>query len=118
MNKENKLRELVALQRLAALPEDQTTHCPRLLHHFFHRGIEEDGDHLCFALKLDQASLEDVWDRSKGFPVPVVKRILSHILRGLSTLHGCGIAHTGTTLIMVSTIWGSDYRFQTWRRAT
>ncbi|KAF5391965.1 hypothetical protein D9757_003287 [Collybiopsis confluens] len=93
LNQEHKLRELDILQQLAAAPDD-TGYCTKLLDHFYHRGIEEDGGHLCLALRLEQASLTAVWDRSMGLPVAIVKRLIRHILRGLSRLHAGGIVHT------------------------
>lgn len=95
LNQEGKLRELAALQQLAALPDEKVRHCTQLLDHFYHPGIEEDGDHLCLALRLEQASLNAVWDTSKGLPVPIVKHIIRHVLHGLCVLHAGDIAHTG-----------------------
>lgn len=86
LNQEGKLRELVALQQLAALSYEKARHCTQL-DHFYHPGIEEDGDHLCLALRLEQASLDPVWDKYKGLPVLFVKRVVRHVLDDLSVLH-------------------------------
>ncbi len=95
LNKEEKLRESICLSRLASLPPESTSHCPLLLDHFYHPGIEQDGEHLCLALRLEQTTLGAAWPKQGGLPVPLVKRILRHVLHGLSAIHSCGIAHTG-----------------------
>ncbi|KAJ7720864.1 kinase-like domain-containing protein [Mycena maculata] len=96
LNAEMKLRELTVHERLSALPAEETKHCSQLIAHFIHKGIEKDGDHLCLVLKLEQATLAAVHNEHRGefYPVPIVKRILLHILRGLAALHKCRVAHT------------------------
>ncbi|KXN87249.1 Serine/threonine-protein kinase SRPK [Leucoagaricus sp. SymC.cos] len=61
-----------------------------------HKGIEQDGEHLCLALELERTTLDSVWSAQniKFHPIPIVKRILRHILHGVAALHKCGVAHT------------------------
>ncbi|KAJ3575767.1 hypothetical protein NP233_g886 [Leucocoprinus birnbaumii] len=82
LNTERLLRELAVHKRLASLPADETKYCTRLIVHFMHKGIEQDGEHLCLALELERATLDSVWNSQnvKFHPVPIVKRILRHVL--------------------------------------
>ena len=98
LNREHKLRELEVLQRLSSVtPND---HCTRLLTQFVHPGFDEDDEHLCLVTKLFRSSVQDSLEAwQDGFiPVPAVKRILRHVLLGITHLHKCGIAHTGMFL--------------------
>lgn len=99
MNLEHNLRELEVFQRLSsANPPD--SRCPRLLAHFLHPGIDEDGEHLCLVTELFWSSFEDSQAllRNSRTPAPIAKRILTHVLRGLARLHALGIVHTGLLL--------------------
>jgi serine/threonine-protein kinase SRPK3 len=74
-------------------------HCTRLLTHFVHPGIDDDGEHLCFVTELFLSNVqyaETAWP-GEFIPIPTVKRILRHLLLGLVRLHKCGVAHTGMT---------------------
>lgn len=64
-----------------------------------HKGIEEDGEHLCLALELQRASLDSVLNTQsvKFYPLPIIKRVLRHVLHGMAALHKCGVVHTGTS---------------------
>jgi serine/threonine protein kinase len=92
--------ELEALERVAAVPPPsgiEPTHCPRLLANFVHPGKDRDGDHLCFVTDVmggDVKSLQVEVAGKKGLPLPLVKRILLHTLRGLAHMHHCQIVHT------------------------
>ncbi|KAE9382869.1 kinase-like protein [Gymnopus androsaceus JB14] len=96
LNAESHLRELEIHRRLQSLLPDETRHCNRLITHFSHQGIEQDGEHLCLVLELEQTSLQDVWKAHSEahHALPTVKRIMRHMLRGLVALHRCGFAHT------------------------
>ncbi|KAF8207814.1 kinase-like domain-containing protein [Mycena galopus ATCC 62051] len=96
LNAEMKLRELTIHEHLSALPAEDTKHCSQLVTHFIQKGIERDGDHLCLVLKLEQATLAAVRNEHSGtfYPVPIVKRILLHMVHGLVALHKCRVAHT------------------------
>jgi serine/threonine-protein kinase SRPK3 len=104
------MRELAVYERLASLPVEDTKHCNRLITHFKHPGIDQDGDHLCLALELERTNLNSVWNAKEPefYPIPIVKRILRHMLHGIAALHKCGVVHTGTTV--GSTYW-NDYVF-------
>ncbi len=97
LNRERKLRELEVFRRLSSTPDGPYDHCARLLTHFVYPGIDDDGEHLCLVTKPFSSSVEDVLEAQQdGFiPVPIVKRILRHLLLGIASLHKCGIVHTG-----------------------
>jgi serine/threonine protein kinase len=103
LNANRLLRELAVYERLDSLPVDETKYCSRLITHFKHKGIEQDGEHLCLALELERATLASVWNAHniKFHPIPIVKRIMCHTLHGMAALHKCGIVHTGTSLFCV-----------------
>ncbi|KAJ6606991.1 kinase-like domain-containing protein [Mycena sp. CBHHK59/15] len=98
LNVESKLRELAIHERLASLPAEEIEHCSQLITDFMHKGIEQDGDHLCLALELEQTTLDAAWAvhgvSSTFYPIRLVKRILRHMLHGMAALHKCGFAHT------------------------
>ncbi|GLB43155.1 putative protein kinase domain containing protein [Lyophyllum shimeji] len=115
------LRELAVHKRLASLPADESKHCSRLITHFTLKGIEEDGEHLCLALELERATLESVWNAQnvKFYPIPIVKRILRHVLHGMAALHKCGVVHTDikpdNIMISLAPSW-SDETVSAWLR--
>lgn len=92
------MRELEAFQRLSSAPQETTsTHLAPLLMHFYHPGIDQDGEHLCLVMELLGCPVDQI-SRKSGvdwLPVPIVKRILRHLLLGIARLHECGIVHTG-----------------------
>jgi hypothetical protein len=95
LNREHKLRELEVLQCLSSVAPDD--HCARLLAQFVHPGIDDDEEHLCLVTGLLSSSVEDTLEALHGgfIPVPVVKRMLRHVLLGVARLHKYGIVHTG-----------------------
>jgi serine/threonine-protein kinase SRPK3 len=72
-------------------------HCASLLTQFVHPGSDDDKEHLCLVTELFSCNLENTLETLQdGFiSVPVAKRILRHVLLGITRLHMCGIAHTG-----------------------
>lgn len=114
LNAKRNLRELEIHQRLASLSPEESGHCSRLVTHFIHKGIEQDGDHLCLALELEQATLEAVWREHNVnfYPISIVKRILRHMLHGIAAVHKCGIAHTDikpdNIMVGLSPVWTTD----------
>lgn len=102
LNEYRNLRELEIHQRLASLPAEENQYCTRLVTHFVHKGIEQDANHLCLALELEQANLGAVWHehKIKHYPIPIVKRILRHMLHGMAAAHKSGIAHTGSMRLL------------------
>lgn len=98
LNHDHKLRELEVFQRLSSVARhDSSDHCVRLLAHFNHPGIDEDGEHLCLVTELFWSNVQDIQATLQGgfFAVPTVKQMLRHLLLGIARLHKCGIAHTG-----------------------
>lgn len=97
LNRECKLRELEALQRISYPPESASPHCIPLLDTFYHQGIEEDGEHLCIVTELQHSTIQAIRQSvSNGFiPTPIIKRMLRHVLLGLAHMHERGVAHTG-----------------------
>jgi len=92
--------ELDALRRVTSVPPPpgiEPNHCPRLLANFKHPGKDLDGDHLCLVTDImggDVKSLQDEVAGKQGLPLPLVKHILLHTLRGLAHMHHCNIIHT------------------------
>lgn len=79
-------------------------HIARVSDHFFQPGVEKcDGEHLCLVTDFYPNDLQSVQYTlgRKPFPVPVVKRALNHLAKGLAELHAHGIAHTGVYLIIL-----------------
>ncbi|KAG6829730.1 hypothetical protein H0H92_003689 [Tricholoma furcatifolium] len=69
---------------------------------------DSDGEHLCLVTELLHSDLNNCMtaaakDGDRYLPVPVVKKIISQVLRGITNLHECGIAHTDikTSNIMI-----------------
>jgi serine/threonine protein kinase len=85
--------ELVTLYRISA--RASSPHSPRLLDDFIIAGRGSAGRHLCIVLPLfggDVGTL--VTACKKRFPLPLVKRIVLHVFRGLAHAHASGIVHT------------------------
>jgi len=105
--------EDTALELVSPSP---SPHCVSSVDHFVHPGkVPDDGQHQCFVTDVfggDVRSLQkhllsqgaepkgevevsaDEDSKSKALPLPLVKRILYHTLRGLAHLHARGIVHT------------------------
>ena len=98
----------LAIQRLVAceatvlrLISQQPTspHCTLLLDEFTIPGKGTAGEHLCFVMpvyggdvgRLISAQMTDL-------PLPLVKRIALHLLRGIAHVHGHGFVHTDLKL--------------------
>ena len=108
LNREQKLRELDILQRLSSsvIPRSQgPDHCVRFENHFFLPGIEYDGEYLCLVMELFNSNVQDILAslslKREHIPIPIVKRILRHLLLGIARLHEHGIAHTGMFLFLL-----------------
>ncbi|KAG1872191.1 kinase-like protein [Suillus subluteus] len=91
--------ELPALERstLGSPPPGLTSsQCLHLLYFFKQPGKSRDGNHLCFVTDVlggDVKSLQKEVARNKGLPLPLVKRIMMHTLRGLAHMHALQIVH-------------------------
>ncbi|KDQ25190.1 hypothetical protein PLEOSDRAFT_159843 [Pleurotus ostreatus PC15] len=82
-----------ALKRLTFPSESDN--CVHILEYFTMKGRGSAGSHLCFTMPLyggDVRSL--IQSRTSPFPLPLVKRILLHLLRGIAFAHERGIVHT------------------------
>lgn len=90
--------ELDALQRLKTGPEGTTEHCIRLLAHFTQPGEGDDGDHLCLVTNVLGGNAYRVQNSlppgERALPLLLAKHILLHTLRGIASMHECGIVHT------------------------
>ncbi|KIJ62429.1 hypothetical protein HYDPIDRAFT_169105 [Hydnomerulius pinastri MD-312] len=102
LNREDKLQELKVLQYLSpesASPTstDTSRSYTKLLSHFYHQGIETDGEHLCLVMELLGSDIHQIRSRlpDNGYlPLPIVKRMLRQVLLGIAHAHARGIAHT------------------------
>ncbi|EKM80544.1 hypothetical protein AGABI1DRAFT_112326 [Agaricus bisporus var. burnettii JB137-S8] len=109
--------ELPTYQRLASLSAEETRHCSRLITHFKHRS--PDGEHLCLALELERTNIESVLSAKDPafYPIPIVKRILRHVLHAITALHKLEIAHTDikpdNILVSLAPTW-SDAKVSEW----
>ncbi|KAF9018567.1 kinase-like protein [Hymenopellis radicata] len=90
-------REPNALRILEA--GTRTPHCLRLLEVFDLPGKSTaEGDHICIVTPVyrgDFGSFSYPYVRDEeDIPLPVIKRVVLHTLRGLAYAHACGIVHT------------------------
>jgi len=70
-------------------------HCTILLDEFTTPGKGTAGQHLCLAMPVYGGSVKAmVRARKTRLPLPLVKRIALHLLRGLAHTHGRGVVHT------------------------
>ncbi|KAG9227134.1 hypothetical protein CCMSSC00406_0010238 [Pleurotus cornucopiae] len=82
-----------ALKRLTFPSESEN--CVHILEYFTMKGRGSAGSHLCFTMPLyggDVRSL--IQSRTSPLPLPLVKRILLHLLRGIAFAHEREIVHT------------------------
>ncbi|KAG8813727.1 hypothetical protein FRC19_002220, partial [Serendipita sp. 401] len=86
--------EANALKKLSASPI--SPHCVQLLDQFIVTGSGSAGEHLCFVMPLYGGDVMSIFkaNKKKPFPLPLVKRILLHILRGIAHAHSRGVIHT------------------------
>ncbi|KAG8832213.1 hypothetical protein FRC17_001749 [Serendipita sp. 399] len=71
-------------------------HCVPLLDKFTLPGLGSAGNHICFVMPVYRGDVRKLMgaDQSESLPLPLVKRILLHILRGLAHTHSHGVVHT------------------------
>lgn len=107
----------------AVTREFTSPHCTRLLDHFTTAGKSSAGEYECFVMPLYGGDVS-AFRKSLGAPVPLplAKRIILHLLRGLAHVHSYGMVHTDLkfnnvfyeTTMMDEDIqrWLEDYPFR------
>ncbi|KAF9495900.1 kinase-like protein [Pleurotus eryngii] len=89
--------EADALRLLSCTP--QSKHCVELLDEFTIKGRGSAGSHLCFAMPFYGGDTKALLkSRNSPFPLPLAKRIILHLLRGIAFSHERGIVHTDIKL--------------------
>lgn len=101
-------RELEIAKMLASQKaESGRKHVARIQDHFIERGLDkDDGEHLCFVTEFYPGDVQSVQYTLSGkpFPVPALKKMLNHLAKGLAEIHEHGIAHTGMSSQLRSTV--------------
>ncbi|KAL6302291.1 kinase-like domain-containing protein [Sparassis latifolia] len=70
------------------------THCLRLLSDFTFPDKRSAGDHMCFVTQVLGGDVNSLFDSHRQpFPLPLAKRTLLHVLRGIAHVHKCGVVH-------------------------
>src|SRR5258708_7068216 len=87
--------ELEALTNMSG-HQPRTPHCLNLLSDVMIFGKGSAGEHMCFVTQLLGGDLNALWKSGNGkpFPLNLAKRILLHVLRGISHAHASGVVHT------------------------
>ncbi|KAG9227128.1 hypothetical protein CCMSSC00406_0010232 [Pleurotus cornucopiae] len=89
--------EADALRLLSYTP--QSEHCVELLDEFTMLGRGSAGSHLCFVMPFYGGDTRTLLkSRSSSFPLPLAKRIILHLLRGIAFAHERRIVHTDIKL--------------------
>ena len=85
--------EATVLQFISQQPN--SPHCTPLLDEFTILGKGSAGFHLCFAMPVYGGDVRAmIKARTTRLPLPLVKRIVLHLLCGTAHMHGHGIVHT------------------------
>ena len=92
LHQESKLYEMRALTLLSS--PQPSPHCLHSLAIFTVPGTGSSGDHLCIVTPVYGGDVKALLYANGIFPVPLAKRILLHLLRGLAFAHERGIIHT------------------------
>ena len=84
--------------KISLAEKDATkTHCLSLLDTFVQPGKDEgDGKHLCIVTNLLGPTVASFRHSTGQFAIPLLKKILRDVLKGLDHLHSFGIAHTSS----------------------
>ncbi|PBK97719.1 kinase-like protein [Armillaria gallica] len=88
---QNLVWELKALERVSS---PSSPHCLGLLSHFTLPGKGNAGQHLCFVTKVLGGDVKSLFLKRGIFPLPLAKRILLHLLRGIAHAHSRGVVHS------------------------
>ncbi|KAH8922638.1 kinase-like protein [Atractiella rhizophila] len=79
------------LEALEVLSSPGSNHCLRLLSSFTLPGDDVTGQHICLVTPVYGGTIRDLHrklpGKNGGFPLPIAKKILLHMLRGLSYIH-------------------------------
>ena len=85
--------EAEALRLVSQLPA--SPHCAQLLDEFTIPGKGSAGSHMCFVMPVYGGDMKALVEaRKTALPLPLVKRIVLHLLRGIAHAHERGIVHT------------------------
>lgn len=95
MIKKRLVWELEALMKMSE-QQPRSPHCLNLLSSFMISGKGSAGEHMCFVTQLLGGDLNALWKSGNGkpFPLNLAKRVLLHVLRGISHAHASGVVHT------------------------
>ncbi|PBK74828.1 kinase-like protein [Armillaria solidipes] len=88
---QNLVWELKVLERVSS---PSSPHCLGLLSHFTFPGKGNAGQHLCLVTKVLGGDVKSLFLKRGIFPLPLAKRILLHLLRGIAHAHSRGVVHT------------------------
>ncbi|KAK7053151.1 hypothetical protein VNI00_003770 [Paramarasmius palmivorus] len=93
LDRKNLVWESDALRAVSFEP--LSPHTIRLLSDFTLPGNELTGDHLCFVTPLYRGDVSSLMAArsGKGLPLPLAKRILLHLLRGIVHAHSRSVVH-------------------------
>jgi serine/threonine protein kinase len=93
MHRRGVVCEATVLQLISRLPI--SPHCVQLLDEFTIPGKGTVGPHMCFVMPVYGGDVRALaMARESAFPLPLVKRIVLHLLRGIVHTHGHGVVHT------------------------
>ncbi|KAK0244245.1 kinase-like domain-containing protein [Armillaria nabsnona] len=82
------------LEVLECVSSPSSPHCLGLLSHFTFPGKRNAGQHLCLVTKVLGGDVKSLFLKRGIFPLPLAKRILLHLLRGIAHAHSRGVVHT------------------------
>lgn len=86
--------EINALKRISG-PSGSSSHCLSILDTFTQPGKGSTGEHACIVTEVLGGDVGSIQRRHKQkLPLPLVKRILLHTLRGIAHAHKNGVVHT------------------------
>jgi len=85
--------EAIILKLISQQPT--SPHCTLLLDSFITSGKGSAGQHSCFSMPVYGGNVKAMMKaRTTRLPLPLVKRIVLHLLRGIVHTHGRGVVHT------------------------
>jgi len=82
-------------EALRLVSQPPAPHCTQLLDEFTIPGKGSAGSHMCFVMPVYGGDVKTLVEaRTTALPLPLVKRVALHLLRGISYAHERGIVHT------------------------